>query len=192
MNGDMSVVQPITGSVTGQLLFAGFMVVSNWAILAVLTAVVSENMISTSQKANEEDEQKQIEQTHQKRIRRLTALFKEIDEDGEGTISSKEWQHMMEDSWLHRELCHATGLKRMDLNEYFECLAKDPSQEERFKHKSLYETDLHLDYKTFIEALNNEDTVADKKSILHVMKYLRLLESQVKEEFQEMGKPKAA
>merc|ERR1719410_1053099 len=58
MNGDLSVVTPIANYVEGQLLFAAFMVVTNWAVLAILTSVVSDNMISTSQKANEEDEQK--------------------------------------------------------------------------------------------------------------------------------------
>lgn len=189
MNGDMSVVQPITGSVTGQLLFAGFMVVSNWAILAVLTAVVSENMISTSQSADQEDQEKHIAEENSKRMRRLTALFKEIDTDGGGTISSMEWQRMMEDSWLHRELCNATGLQRADLIDYFECLAKDPKQEERFKVRSLYGTDLHLDYKTFIEALNDQHTVADHKSMMHVTKFLRVLESSVKSEFDKIEEP---
>merc|ERR1711981_622028 len=56
MNGDTSVVEPICNNIAGQLLFAGFMVISNWAILAILTSVVSDNMISSSRKALEDDE----------------------------------------------------------------------------------------------------------------------------------------
>mmetsp|Transcript_30031 Transcript_30031/g.54811 ORF Transcript_30031/g.54811 Transcript_30031/m.54811 type:complete len:192 (-) Transcript_30031:60-635(-) len=184
----MTVVAPITGSVPGQLLFASFMVVSNWAILAVLTAVVSDNMISTSQKANEEEEQKHHERDHEKRIRRLTALFKEIDTDGEGTINSLEWQRMLADRSLNRALCDATGLQEGDLNEYFECLAKDPKQEERNRRsRNLQTTDWFLDYTTFIEALKDEG-VADKRCILHVMKQLRILESHMTRDLERSSK----
>jgi voltage-gated sodium channel len=48
MNGDTEVINPIKDILFGKFMFAGFMVVANWAVLAILTAVVSENMISTS------------------------------------------------------------------------------------------------------------------------------------------------
>merc|ERR1712050_146357 len=57
MNGDVSVAAPICSYALGQVLFASFMIVSNWAILAILTSVVSNNMIMSSNRAFEEDEQ---------------------------------------------------------------------------------------------------------------------------------------
>jgi len=193
MNGDTSVVEPITGSITGQLLFAGFMVVSNWAILAILTSVVSDNMITTSQKANAEDEAKKADLEHHQRIRRLTALFMEIDRDGGGTISTAEWEKMMHDRSLNHELCDATGLHEADLNDYFECLATDPEQEERDKLLTCgKQRDLKLEYSTFMEALKDEGVLADKRSILHVMRQLRILESHVKHEFDELCKHRRA
>merc|ERR1712232_673156 len=39
MNGDTSVVEPITKDMKGRLLFVAFMVISNWAVLAILTSV---------------------------------------------------------------------------------------------------------------------------------------------------------
>merc|ERR1712032_1734149 len=110
MNGDLDVVEPIANYVEGQLLFAAFMVVTNWAVLAILTSVVSDNMISTSQKANDEDERKHRDELHATRVRRLKMLFGEIDQDGDACISSSEWHTILNDPGMRHELLQATGL----------------------------------------------------------------------------------
>jgi len=185
MNGDLSVVEPIENYVAGQLLFASFMVVTNWAVLAVLTSVVSDNMIAASQKANEEDERKLKEDAHTDRVRRLRTLFSEIDRDGDGVVSTNEWKGIMKDRGLHDELLDATGLDEEDLNDYFECLAQDTSQMEQVK--AAWERDRgvekQLDYNAFIDTLKDEGQIADKRSVLHVRAQLRYLESRIFELF---------
>merc|ERR1712048_926782 len=165
MNGDTTVVAPITSSVQGQLLFAGFMVVANWAILAILTSVVSDNMISSSARANEEDEKKQREEAHEHRVAQLQTLFKEIDTDGSGAIEKKEWDKMLEDKGLRQTLLDATGLGTEDLVDYFNCLSIDVRQQHRQEIANV-NIDRRLPYHLFIENLKNEGVVADKRSVL--------------------------
>lgn len=181
MNGDTSVVEPISDKIAGQLLFATFMVVSNWAILAILTSVVSDNMMSTSAKANEEDEARQKAEDDAARVRRLNTLFHEIDCDQSGSISSEEWYKVLHDRSLHHELMEATGLGDEDLNDYFECLAQDDSQQalQEARKKSNKLKDKKLEYDTFINSLKDEGVLADKRSILHVMATLRNMEARM-------------
>merc|ERR1712232_728323 len=86
MNGDIDIVAPICDSITGRLLFMCFMVLSNWAILAILTSVVSDNMISSSVMHTMEEEALAKEEARAKRQRRLYTLFKEVDHDGDECI----------------------------------------------------------------------------------------------------------
>lgn len=48
MNGDQEPIEPLFSTVPLRLLCVGFVVISNWAVLAILTAVLSENMISAT------------------------------------------------------------------------------------------------------------------------------------------------
>lgn len=189
MNGDLSVVEPIENYLAGQLLFASFMVVTNWAVLAVLTSVVSDNMIAASQKANEEDEMKLKAEAHTDRVRRLRTLFAEIDRDGDGVISTGEWKLIMKDKGLHDELLDATGLDEEDLNDYFECLAQDTSHVEqaRVAWEKTRCDDKELDYNAFIDTLKDEGQIADKRSVLHVRAQLRYLESRIFDLFHSCG-----
>merc|ERR1712194_853565 len=110
MNGDIAVIDPICNNVAGQLMFASFMVVSNWAILAILTSVVSDNMIASSQRAFESDEAQNNLKRIVKQRRELITLFEEIDKDGSGCITTPGWKGMMADTGLCYALCETTGL----------------------------------------------------------------------------------
>ena len=57
MNGAFDAVQEILDAVPStKLACALFMIISNWAILAIFTAVVSENMITTVEDRRRENE----------------------------------------------------------------------------------------------------------------------------------------
>jgi len=179
MNGDLDVVEPIANYVSGQLLFAGFMVVTNWAVLAILTSVVSDNMISTSQKANEEDERKIQDELHELRTRRLKLLFHEIDQDGDACITSSEWRFILKDPGLRNELLQATGLDEQDINQYFDCLSEDAQQMVQARAIQQSVSEKQLDYNMFIEALKDDGEMADKRSVLKVTSQLRRLENRL-------------
>merc|ERR1712228_160508 len=90
MNGDIAIVQPITEVVFGQLIFATFMVISNWSILAVLTSVVSDNMISTSQAHEQELQERRASAEWEIKSKRLRSIFHYIDIGRSGTIREAE------------------------------------------------------------------------------------------------------
>jgi len=181
MNGDLSVVKPIAAYIEGQLLFAGFMVITNWAVLAILTSVVSDNMIRTSQKANEEDDRKVHDEQHAHRVRRLRMLFGEIDQDGDCCISTSEWKAILKDPGMRHELLQATGLTIDDVNTYFECLSEDSEQMNRARaiRKAKGGAEKQMDYSTFIESMKDAGQLADKRSVLQVTSQLRRLENRL-------------
>mmetsp|Transcript_93210 Transcript_93210/g.301392 ORF Transcript_93210/g.301392 Transcript_93210/m.301392 type:complete len:669 (-) Transcript_93210:4-2010(-) len=135
MNGDTEIVSAVTTTVFGQLLFAAFMVLANWAILAILTSVVSDNMISASARALEEDQESDKQAEYAQRMTRLRMLFKEIDTDGSGTISEKEWDQIFRDKGLASELCDATALTEKDLRDLFTCIAVESEARERLSQQ---------------------------------------------------------
>merc|ERR1740121_1405734 len=129
MNGDTSVVRSVTTTVFGQLMFAAFMVLSNWAILAILTSVVSDNMISASQRASEEDSLKEKVDEKTRRVAMLKALFGEIDKDGSGCIDEEEWQEVCStEAGLFRELGNVINYGEKELQELFKCLSASKSR----------------------------------------------------------------
>ena len=49
MNGDQSVLEPLFDHAPlTKVIFVVFMIMTNWSILSILTAVVSENMITVT------------------------------------------------------------------------------------------------------------------------------------------------
>eukprot|EP00928_Gymnodinium_smaydae_P097970 TRINITY_DN9001_c0_g1_i1.p1 TRINITY_DN9001_c0_g1~~TRINITY_DN9001_c0_g1_i1.p1 ORF type:complete len:1051 (+),score=282.61 TRINITY_DN9001_c0_g1_i1:158-3310(+) len=182
MNGDTAVVEPITNVAAGQLLFASFMVVANWAILAILTSVVSDHMISSSARAEEEERAKIKEENHVLRVKRLNTLFKLLDADSSGAISTEEWTQLKDDKDLFHELCDATGLEEDDLNDYFECLSVSPYENSSGASRKSSGTptpERFLYYDSFISSLKDEGVVADKRSVLHVLSRLRDVEARI-------------
>jgi len=172
MNGDTSVVEPITDSPAGQLIFVTFMIISNWAILAILTSVVSDNMISTSQKQIEDDAAAEGEKDRQKRLQRLTTLFQEVDREGTGYIGKQQWCAILEDKGLHYELRDASGLTDDALNDCFVHLA-------RFETDGVHDGGAMLPYDGLLKILKVDGLAADKAAILHLTLQLGALENRI-------------
>lgn len=168
MNDDQSVVYPIIFSWEGLLLFAGFMVISNWAILAILTSVVSDSMIAASQRVEQEEFNWHKHVQHEAQNRRLVALFKEIDQDGSGALDQQEFMDLLSDQALCEELCGASGLSVSDLVDLFNCLSVNKDGQGRI-----------LQYNDFISQLQDEGKNADKRSVLHVITFLRAMEKRL-------------
>merc|ERR1719478_168059 len=91
MNGDTSVIEPIKHLVIGRLIFAAFMVISNWAILAILTAVVSDQMMSASNDFQEEESKNKADLEEKQNVERLLEIFEDFDKDKNGLITKSEW-----------------------------------------------------------------------------------------------------
>lgn len=167
MNDDQSVVEPIIQTVPGQMLFMSFMVVANWAFLAILTSVVSDNMITASQRVSKEDKDKDFECERLKQRRRLGALFEEVNADSSGFVDEEEFSKLLDDDGLYHEFCGATGLSRPDLEDLFVYLSE------------VQDGRPVLMYESFISAVQDDGQPADKRSVLHVLHELKSIRTRL-------------
>merc|ERR1712032_348533 len=175
MNDDQSVADPFTDVAGGRLLFIIAMVTSNWALLAILTSVVSDNMISSSARSLQEELQIEELEEQQRNRTKLKILFGEIDHDKSGLIDEDEWQVMMDDPRTSSEITGLTGLESDDLFDLFDCLS-DANHNKKAGRWQESEKRV-LDYEELIAALKDERKVADKRSMLHLMAHVRSMDT---------------
>ncbi|CAL1146922.1 unnamed protein product [Cladocopium goreaui] len=165
MNDDQSVVEKIISTVGGQILFYAFMMLSNWMMLAILTSVISDNMMSVSRVKEEEDRKKAMSDKQEHAKRQITNIFLKLDEDESGSISEQEMMKLLGDPELKMELCEAAGLDAADLVEMLHCAS--------YKTKS--EGSVIL-YKQFLTMLQDESATARERSIFKVLENMRAME----------------
>merc|ERR1719148_328870 len=103
---------PLLSSYVFQMVFVIFMIMANWAVLAILTAVVSDNMLSSTQRHDEAEKKQALEIERRESIRRLRDIIQELDLNGDGTVSQAEFSRLLSSEALSAELCDATGLPK--------------------------------------------------------------------------------
>jgi len=190
MNGDTSVVEPITQDIAGRLLFSAFMILSNWAVLAILTSVVSDNMISSTIKLDEETKQKDTETAFSSRTRQLTQFLHEVDKgDSNGKITKSEWEAMLNDAKLLKYLSELTDLDATTLHEIFYCISEEhDTGGEGGRSEPVLTCD------DFVEYLNHDREVATRRHVIHqrywlekiTLSRMQELESNVQTKFDEL------
>lgn len=165
MNDDQGVVEPILDNTVGQILFMIFMMISNWMMLAVLTSVVSDNMISASAKC--EKEEQLAEQTSKENSvrKRLSEVFLEVDKDHSGCVSEEEFMSLLNNWSTCHQLCDASGLNVDDLKEFFVSVSTISPGEGRV-----------MLYDEFIGHLKDGNKVCTERSVLRMMDYMRCME----------------
>jgi len=194
MNGDTAVVSSVTHTVYGQLLFAGFMILSNWAVLAILTSVVSDNMISSSARAAEEEAQEKSARARQTRITRLNSIFHEVDKQNNDVINEEEWKDLLKNKQKNKvlcaDLCDVTGLNEKGLQEMFDCASHD--EEALSPAPSARPGSRVLTYDAYMDALEEETATADKQSVRNVILHLHGLEGMLRHIHSEMAEMRHA
>lgn len=176
MNDDQSVVSPLVKSWPVRLLFMSFMVVSNWAILAILTSVISDRMITASEKIQVEDSANQEKEAKDQAMMRLMTLFQEIDTDGSGDLDEDEFAALLRDKGLCYELTDASKLHVNDLQDLFMCLSYyDPKTMKRTIH-----------YQEFVAKLQLEGAKAVGSSMIRLEKEIGNLEGKLDKRVDEI------
>jgi len=167
MNG-LTPTDSLLSTVSLKLLYMLFLVISNWAVLAILTAVVSDNMIISTQRHEKEESVASHELFRKHSRERLRDVFVQLDTDRNGNLSECEFHALMGNSELCDELCEATQLKTGDLQDLFMFLSyQDP--------KGLW----RIDYTDFIEKLECENKDVSERSVFRVEKQLKLLQVRI-------------
>merc|ERR1719436_1248771 len=103
--GQMPMLKPV---------FVLFYVYSAWALLAVMTGVVSENMIAIREQLNKEDAQRE-EMRKTLITNMLIELFRAADVDHSGTVSREEFEAMLNSPTLMKKMKKNSNLKMQDL-----------------------------------------------------------------------------
>lgn len=102
--------------------FVFFMVFSSWTLLSILTAVVSENMITTTGAQQLEMKIMASEEDRRTHIEQLNQLFLALDEDGDGFICAGELDNFLEDSSIRRETARTCRVPVRDVKEVLKTL----------------------------------------------------------------------
>jgi len=175
MNGDQEPFEPLFTEGPLKILCILFVVVSNWAVLAILTAVVSENMISATEDHEEQENEENEIAARIDRKARLTTLFKEVDKDGDGFLDRQEFAEMMRDNGLREELCSTSHLTECDLNDLFDHLSTPGDDGMSI-----------ISYRQFIEKLQFENSQVSERSFFRLEKQMRLLEARIEQKLMHM------
>lgn len=83
---------------TFKFAFVFFMVTSSWTLLSILTAVVSENMISTTSVQEKEIQLMSEEEDRKRHVEDLKELFQEINVTGDGIVREKDLVRFLKDT----------------------------------------------------------------------------------------------
>ncbi|CAJ1413926.1 unnamed protein product [Effrenium voratum] len=168
MNDDQSVVEPIVTTWIGQLLFYSFMMLSNWMALAILTSVVSDNMITASRQHDEHEAIVQKQMQHERAKVRLRKILGDLDSNHDGCITELELAQFLKDELQQQELCETAGLRPADLVEILYCTGYETKEGERM-----------LLYRQFLQMLQEESGPVSERSIFKIMERLRAMEFRV-------------
>mmetsp|Transcript_90199 Transcript_90199/g.291594 ORF Transcript_90199/g.291594 Transcript_90199/m.291594 type:complete len:584 (+) Transcript_90199:239-1990(+) len=101
-----------------------FYIFTAWALLAVMTGVVSEKMIAAGEKRNIETESRHQEQQFMA-TQALLELFEKADADGSGSISKEEFNNMLMWTDVTKSLMDSSAVNAQDLHELFDWLDHD-------------------------------------------------------------------
>merc|ERR1719375_1181392 len=93
-----------------RMAFVLYVVLSSWAILSILTAVVSDNMIRVAQAAKDEESQGDELQHAKNCTAKLKEILGNADVHNDGLIDRHEFERLLEKGQQSSdELCDAAG-----------------------------------------------------------------------------------
>lgn len=101
--------------------FVLFYIYSSWALLSVMTGVVSENMIAIREQMLQDDKQKE-ELRKAKVTEMLNSIFKKGDVNNDGTVSRGEFELMMKNPELVKQLKYNVHMRPQDLQDLYDWL----------------------------------------------------------------------
>jgi len=98
-DGESEALDSIMSNIpTFKFAFVFFMVTSSWTLLSILTAVVSENMISTTSVQEKEIQLMSEEEDRKRHVEDLKELFQEINTTGDGIVREKDLVRFLKDT----------------------------------------------------------------------------------------------
>lgn len=173
MNNDQSVVEPLLNSGFVKAFFVCFMIIANWSMLAILTSVVSDNMISATMSDKRRTEEMRARMKVSFREPKLRALFRRADHDNSGTVDEVEFKNFLQDRASEKEFCEYTGLSPESLMDMFTCMSSEGPDQHRYIH-----------YEDFINKLSVENKGATERTVFRIEERIRAHERRLTQQFQ--------
>mmetsp|Transcript_11131 Transcript_11131/g.27858 ORF Transcript_11131/g.27858 Transcript_11131/m.27858 type:complete len:706 (-) Transcript_11131:108-2225(-) len=128
MQMDLSPMEPLFEWVPAtKCVILVFVVVTNWAIFSILTAVVSEEMA----RATQADQEEMLEREKNQLSERLAEkIFDRADTDKSGFVSKSQLYSILKEEHEAQEFCFVMDLSREDLDEFVHILSRGEDGEE--------------------------------------------------------------
>lgn len=149
--------------------FVPFLMLTNFVLLNLVTAVVVENVFAVAQREASFQAKKE-EENRVKAMRRLKRLFETMDQDGNGTLDIEEFEQAMQDEQVCAQFLQL-GIAKYEADDLFECLDVDGNQE--------------LSVAEFIDGCMRMQGVAKSKHLLQVQYDLHKAHRAIHEEMQD-------
>mmetsp|Transcript_109338 Transcript_109338/g.210178 ORF Transcript_109338/g.210178 Transcript_109338/m.210178 type:complete len:520 (+) Transcript_109338:2-1561(+) len=149
------------------------MITSSWTLLSILTAVVSDNMISTTGAQEEEIKIQNAEEDRCEHVERLTELFNIIDSGGDGQVEREEIEEFLcdrENAILTARRCRVPV---RDVREVLQTVAE-----------ACEGTTVSI--ATFVEHLADVSNVVTQKSVMKIEAMLTNISRQVSDAFEKL------
>lgn len=108
---------------TFKFAFVFFMVTSSWTLLSILTAVVSENMISTTSGQEKEILLMSEEEDRKRHVQDLKELFKEINSTGDGIVRERDLIRFLQNSYHAQQTAKMCRVPVRHVHEVMKTLA---------------------------------------------------------------------
>lgn len=174
MNGDQSILDPLfVNAPATKFIFVAFMIITNWSILSILTAVVSENMITVTEQNERERAEIERQEREARKTKQLHEIFDSLDKDRSGDLDLHEFERILRDdkSTARDELFEASGIGAQDLLDIFTYLSREPNQDGHPTVQKWY----------FLENLRQESVPPTERSIMRLEKKIRDVENIIRE-----------
>jgi len=107
-----------------KLMAVLFYVLTAWALLAVMTGVVSEKMIAVKEQLSNEEAQREAAKG-ERVAEKVLEVFQKVDSNGSGAISREEFNSMLICTDLTKALMEVSFVSPQDLGELFSWLDRD-------------------------------------------------------------------
>jgi len=173
MNADLGGVEPLVNKVpASRWIMMAFMIVTNWAIFSILTAVVSDNMAKVTESHDEEVEQEEERRKREENRMRLNKIFQSMDKDGSNTINKEEFNKLLSDDLQSQEMSELTGLEKDDLDTIFELLARRDAENPE---------QLVISHGDFMEGLDREKNQVTLRYVMMLEKKLEGIEDMLEQ-----------
>mmetsp|Transcript_132362 Transcript_132362/g.411452 ORF Transcript_132362/g.411452 Transcript_132362/m.411452 type:complete len:797 (-) Transcript_132362:94-2484(-) len=164
MDGHKSILDPLLDSLPlTKVIFMAFVMVSEWAMLSILTAVVSENMIAVTEARRGAQEEAEKADAAREKDERMGEIVRSIDVNKDGSINISEFEAMLKDEAKRSDLCDAAQLNVADLRLMF----------------NLIERNGRVSYQDFMEACHQESKSVSERSLMRLEKRLTGVEEKI-------------